>query len=45
MNYDLLYIDPPWQQSKGGKKNVRENSSGKELDKFVKAINDILFDL
>lgn len=30
--YDLLYIDPPWKQSKGGKKSVRENSSGKSLD-------------
>lgn len=30
--YSLIYADPPWKQSKGGKKKVRENSSGKELD-------------
>ena len=30
--YGLIYADPPWKQSKGGKKSVRENSSGKPLD-------------
>lgn len=30
--YDIIYADPPWQQSKGGKKSVRANSSGKPLD-------------
>ncbi len=30
--YDILYADPPWKQSKGGKKSVRANSSGKPLD-------------
>lgn len=30
--YDLLYADPPWQQSRGGRKAVRPNSSGIELD-------------
>ena len=30
--YSVIYADPPWRQSKGGKKRVRENSSGKELD-------------
>jgi len=30
--YNLLYIDPPWRQSKGGKKNVRPNSSGEEIE-------------
>lgn len=30
--YDLLYADPPWKQSRGGKKKVRVNSSGKALD-------------
>jgi hypothetical protein len=30
--YDLLYVDPPWKQQKGGKKRVRPNSSGTELD-------------
>jgi len=29
-SYDLILADPPWKQSKGGKKAVRENSSGKE---------------
>ena len=30
--YSIIYADPPWKQSKGGKKNVRKNSSGKPLD-------------
>lgn len=30
--YNLIYADPPWKQGKGGKKKVRANSSGKELD-------------
>lgn len=30
--YDIIYSDPPWQQSKGGKKKVRPNSSGGKLD-------------
>jgi len=30
--YDLIYADPPWRQSKGGKKAVRKNSSGTKLD-------------
>lgn len=30
--YDLFYIDPPWRQGKGGKKSVRKNSSGCQLD-------------
>lgn len=30
--YDLIVADPPWKQSKGGKKNVRPKSSGTELD-------------
>ena len=32
MKYDLILADPPWKQGKGGKKNVREKSSGGELD-------------
>ena len=32
MIYDLIYTDPPWQQSRGGKKAARPNSSGKPLD-------------
>lgn len=31
-HYDLILADPPWKQSKGGKKAVRKNSSGKPLD-------------
>lgn len=30
--YGLIYADPPWKQAKGGKKSVRQNSSGKQLD-------------
>ena len=30
--YNLIYSDPPWKQSRGGKKAVRANSSGKPLD-------------
>lgn len=30
--YSIIYADPPWKQSKGGKKSVRKNSSGKPLD-------------
>ena len=32
MKYNLILADPPWNIRKGGKKNVRPNSSGKELD-------------
>lgn len=39
--YDLIYADPPWKQSKGGKKNVRPNSSGKELDYPTMTLQDI----
>jgi len=41
MLYNLLYIDPPWRQSKGGKKLVRPNSSGKELDYSVLNLEQI----
>ena len=30
--YSIIYADPPWKQSRGGKKSVRENSSGKPLE-------------
>lgn len=30
--YDLILSDPPWTQSRGGRKDVRPNSSGIELD-------------
>lgn len=32
MRYEIIYTDPPWQQGKGGKKKVRPNSSGGELE-------------
>lgn len=39
--YDLILADPPWKQSKGGKKAVRKNSSGKQLDYPTLDINSI----
>lgn len=39
--YDLIVTDPPWQQAKGGKKNVRPQSSGTELDYPVCSLEDI----
>lgn len=39
--YDLLYADPPWQQRKGGRKSVRPNSSGIELDYPVISLEEI----
>lgn len=39
--YDLIYADPPWKQSKGGKKNVRKNSSGKPLDYQTISLEEI----
>ena len=30
--YELILADPPWKQTKGGKKSVRPNTSGKSLD-------------
>lgn len=39
--YDLLYVDPPWKQSKGGRKSVRPNSSGNELDYAVCSLDEI----
>lgn len=39
--YDLLYVDPPWKQSKGGHKSVRPNSSGKKLDYAVCTLAEI----
>jgi N6-adenosine-specific RNA methylase IME4 len=39
--YSLIYADPPWKQSKGGKKSVRENSSGKPLDYPVCTLDEI----
>lgn len=39
--YGLIYADPPWKQSKGGKKSVRENSSGKPLDYLTCSLDEI----
>ena len=39
--YKVIYADPPWRQSKGGKKKVRPNSSGKSLDYEVLSLEDI----
>lgn len=39
--YNIIYADPPWKQSKGGKKSVRPNSSGKELDYKTISLEEI----
>ena len=39
--YDLILSDPAWKQSKGGKKNVRPNSSGEDLEYTTISIEDI----
>lgn len=39
--YDLVYIDPPWEQSKGGYKKCRPHSSGKALDYPVMTLEEI----
>lgn len=39
--YDLIYADPPWRQKKGGKKSVRPNSSGVELDYPTLSMDEI----
>lgn len=39
--YGLIYADPPWKQSKGGKKSVRENSSEKPLDYPTCSLDEI----
>ena len=39
--YGLILADPPWRQSRGGKKNVRPNSSGKEISYVVQDLNTI----
>jgi len=40
--YQIIYADPPWQQSKGGKKKVRLNSSGEKLEYPVISLQLIL---
>lgn len=39
--YGIIYTDPPWEQKKGGKKSVRPNSSGRELDYNTMSMEDI----
>jgi len=39
--YEVIQADPPWRQSKGGRKNVRPNSSGSELDYPVISLKEI----
>lgn len=39
--YELIVSDPPWKQSKGGKKSVRQNSSGTQLDYPVCSLDEI----
>ena len=39
--YSIIYADPPWKQSKGGKKSVRKNSSGKPLDYQTISLEEI----
>lgn len=39
--YQIFYVDPPWRQSKGGKKKVRPNSSGEKLDYQVISLEEI----
>lgn len=39
--YNLIYADPPWKQSRGGKKSVRKNSSGKPLEYPTLSLDEI----
>lgn len=39
--YQIIYADPPWQLTKGGKKTVRPLSSGGELDYPTLSIEEI----
>lgn len=39
--YNLILADPPWKQTKGGKKKVRPISSGTELDYPVCTLDEI----
>ena len=39
--YNLILADPPWKQSKGGKKKVRPNSSGEDLDYTTITLDEI----
>lgn len=39
--YDLIVADPPWKQTKGGKKSVRPVSSGTRLDYDTCTLDEI----
>jgi N6-adenosine-specific RNA methylase IME4 len=39
--YEILLVDPPWRQARGGKKAARPNSSGKPLEYQTLSIDDI----
>ena len=39
--YQIILADPPWKQSKGGKKSVRPNSSGEKLEYQVISLKEI----
>lgn len=39
--YEVILADPPWKQSKGGKKNKRPKSSGMGLDYPTLSLKDI----
>ena len=39
--YNLILADPPWKQVKGGRKNVRPNSSGTVLDYPTLTLDEI----
>ena len=39
--YQIIYADPPWQQTRGGRKSVRSNSSGMSLPYSVIALSEI----
>lgn len=39
--YDLILADPPWKQSRGGKKSARKNSSGRAMDYSVCTLEEI----
>jgi len=46
--YKIIYADPPWRQSKGGKKSARPKSSGERLDYKVISLSEIsslMFDI
>ena len=40
-HYDLILADPPWRQTRGGRKKARPNSSGTSLDYPVCDLNTI----